>query len=205
MLKRERHSHDRMEGAQPTNGAVHRRRRPTGAAVDYAAGKNRARQLPVEGLRHAKWRRRSKPPSSRCPPLPTYLWNAAFQDSRSHDFAIKVPEHLRRSATLPRAPMPSRIRCANLGLDVEMLDAQRAGVRRLQPFRRHRRSACAPTNLRADLVAANNRLLDYAAAWRHRWSVQDQRPQVVGRAQARAVSEPTIGIGSARHRRQLPR
>jgi hypothetical protein len=109
------------------------------------------------------------------PSLPTYLWSAPATVP-VHVFSIAVPEHLRIgyvSADNDGA-IPDSLR--RLGVDVEMLDANALAFGDLSRFDSIVVGMRA-YELRSDVVAANPRLLDYAANG-GTLVVLDQRPAI---------------------------
>ena len=109
------------------------------------------------------------------PSLPSYLWSAPATVP-VHVFAINVPEHLRVgyiSADNDTA-IPDSLR--RLGVDVEMLDSNALAFSDLSRFDSIVVGMRA-YELRADVVASNSRLLDYAAGG-GTLVVLDQRPAV---------------------------
>ncbi len=109
------------------------------------------------------------------PSLPTYLWSAPA-DVPVHVFSIAVPDHLRAgyiSADNDTA-IPDSLR--RLGVEVEMLDANALAFGDLARFDAIVVGMRA-YELRADVVASNSRLLDYAAGG-GTLVVLDQRPAI---------------------------
>lgn len=109
------------------------------------------------------------------PSLPTYLWSAPASVP-VHVFSITMPEHLRVgyiSADNDSA-IPDSLR--RLGVDVEMIDANALAFGDLSRFDSIVVGMRA-YELRADVVASNSRLLDYAANG-GTLVVLDQRPAV---------------------------
>lgn len=109
------------------------------------------------------------------PSLPTYLWSAPASVP-VHVFSINVPEHLRVgyiSADNDGA-IPDSLR--RLGIDVEMVDANMLAFGDLVRFDSIVVGMRA-YELRADVVASNSRLLDYASNG-GTLIVLDQRPAV---------------------------
>ena len=102
-----------------------------------------------------------------------------------HAFAITVPDHLRVGyIAADNDAIPDSLR--RLGVDVEMLDANALAFGDLSQFDAIVLGLRA-YELRSDVVASNSRLLDYAAGG-GTLVVQDQRPPIWDRAQARSVS-----------------
>jgi hypothetical protein len=108
------------------------------------------------------------------PSLPTYLWSAPA-GVPVHAFAINVPDHLRVGyIAADNDAIPDSLR--RLGVEVEMLDANALAFGNLSQFDAIVLGLRA-YELRADVVASNSRLLDYAAAG-GTLVVQDQRPAI---------------------------
>ena len=94
------------------------------------------------------------------PTMPTLLWAEPAQ-CLVHAFAINVPQGLRVGyITAESEPVPDALR--RLGIQVELLDAQALAFRDLAKFDAVVVGVRA-YELRPDLAAANQRLLDYAA------------------------------------------
>jgi len=94
------------------------------------------------------------------PTMPTLLWAESAQ-CLVHAFAINVPQSLRVGyITAESEPVPDALRM--LGIHVELLDAQALVFRDLTKFDAVVVGVRA-YELRPDLPAANQRLLDYAA------------------------------------------
>jgi LmbE family N-acetylglucosaminyl deacetylase len=94
------------------------------------------------------------------PTVPTLLWPEPAQ-CLLHAFAINVPQSLRVGyITAESEPVPDALRM--LGIHVELLDAQALAFRDLSKFDAVVVGVRA-YELRPDLTAANQRLLDYAA------------------------------------------
>ena len=124
------------------------------------------------------------------PSLPTYLWSAPAKVP-VHAFAITVPDHLRVGyIAADNDAIPDSLR--RLGVEVEMLDANALAFGDLSRFDAIVLGLRA-YELRSDVVAANSRLLDYAAGG-GTLVVQDERPAIWDRAQARSVPA-TMGPG----------
>ncbi len=109
------------------------------------------------------------------PSLPTYLWSAPATVP-VHVFSIVVPDHLRVGyiSADNDAAIPDSLR--RLGVDVEMIDANALAFGDLSRFDSIVVGMRA-YELRADVVASNPRLLDYAANG-GTLVVLDQRPAV---------------------------
>jgi LmbE family N-acetylglucosaminyl deacetylase len=109
------------------------------------------------------------------PSLPTYLWTAPATVP-VHVFSIAVPEHLRVGyiSADNDAAIPDSLRL--LGVDVEMLDANALAFGALGRFDAIVVGMRA-YELRADVVASNARLLEYAADG-GTLVVLDQRPAI---------------------------
>jgi len=109
------------------------------------------------------------------PSLPTYLWSAPATVP-VHVFSINFPEHLRVGyiSADNDAAIPDSLR--RLGVDVEMIDANALAFGDLSRFDSIVVGMRA-YELRADVVASNSRLLDYAANG-GTLVVLDQRPAV---------------------------
>jgi len=109
------------------------------------------------------------------PSLPTYLWTAPATVP-VHVFSIAVPDHLRVGyiSADNDAAIPDSLR--RLGVDVEMLDANALAFGALGRFDAIVVGMRA-YELRADVVASNARLLDYAAEG-GTLVVLDQRPAI---------------------------
>jgi LmbE family N-acetylglucosaminyl deacetylase len=108
------------------------------------------------------------------PSLPTFLWSAPAEVP-VHAFAINVPDHLRVGyIAAENDAIPESLR--RLGVDVEMLDAGAVAFGDLSRFDAIVLGLRA-YELRSDVVAANHRLLEYAAAG-GTLVVQDERPAV---------------------------
>jgi LmbE family N-acetylglucosaminyl deacetylase len=94
------------------------------------------------------------------PTMPTLLWAEPAQ-CIVHAFAINVPQNLRVGyITAESEPIPDALRM--LGIQVDLLDAQALAFRDLSKFDAIVVGVRA-YELRPDLVAANQRLLDYTA------------------------------------------
>jgi hypothetical protein len=92
--------------------------------------------------------------------MPTLLWAEPAQ-CLVHAFAINVPQNLRVGyVTAESEPIPDALRM--LGIQVELLDAQALAFRDLSKFDAVVVGVRA-YELRPELPAANQRLLDYAA------------------------------------------
>jgi hypothetical protein len=92
--------------------------------------------------------------------MPTLLWAEPAQ-CIVHAFAINVPQNLRVGyITAESEPIPDALRM--LGIQVDLLDAQALAFRDLSKFDAIVVGVRA-YELRPDLVAANQRLLDYTA------------------------------------------
>jgi len=109
------------------------------------------------------------------PSLPTYLWSAPATVP-VHVFSIAVPEHLRVGyiSADNDAAIPDSLR--RLGVGVEMLDANALAFGDLSRFDTIVVGMRA-YELRADVVASNARLLEYAAGG-GTLVVLDQRPGI---------------------------
>jgi LmbE family N-acetylglucosaminyl deacetylase len=108
------------------------------------------------------------------PSLPTYLWSAPATVP-VHVFAIAVPEHLRVGyIAAENDAIPDSLR--RLGVEVSILDANALAFGDLGRFDAIVVGMRA-YELRADVVAANSRLLDCAAAG-GTLVVLDQRPTI---------------------------
>jgi LmbE family N-acetylglucosaminyl deacetylase len=108
------------------------------------------------------------------PSLPTYMWSAPAKIS-VHAFAIAVPDLLRVGyIAAENDPIPDALR--RLGVEVEMLDANAVAFGDLSRFDAIVLGLRA-YELRSDLVAANRRLLDYAASG-GTLVVQDERAAI---------------------------
>ena len=108
------------------------------------------------------------------PSLPTYLWNAPAKVP-VHAFAINVPDHLRVGyIAADNDAIPESLR--RLGVDVQMLDSNALAFGNLSQFDAIVLGLRA-YELRADVVASNSRLLEYAAGG-GTLIVQDQRPPI---------------------------
>jgi LmbE family N-acetylglucosaminyl deacetylase len=94
------------------------------------------------------------------PTMPTLLWAEPAQ-CLVHAFAINVPQNLRVGyVTAESEPIPDALRM--LGIQVELLDAQALAFRDLSQYDAVVVGVRA-YELRPDLQAANQRLLDYVA------------------------------------------
>jgi hypothetical protein len=94
------------------------------------------------------------------PSLPTQLWSEPTE-CRVHAFEIKVPQNLRVGyITAESEPVPEAIQ--RLGIHVELLDAAALNFGELSKFDAIVVGVRA-YELRSDLAAANQRLLDYVA------------------------------------------
>jgi LmbE family N-acetylglucosaminyl deacetylase len=109
------------------------------------------------------------------PSLPTYLWSAPATVP-VHVFSIAVPEHLRVGyiSADNDAAIPDSLR--RLGVDTEMLDASALAFGDLSGFDAIVVGMRA-YELRADVVASNSRLLEYAVGG-GTLVVLDQRPAI---------------------------
>jgi LmbE family N-acetylglucosaminyl deacetylase len=109
------------------------------------------------------------------PSLPTYLWSAPATVP-VHVFSITVPDHLRVGyiSADNDAAIPDSLR--RLGVEVEMIDADALAFGDLNRFDSIVVGMRA-YELRADVVASNSRLLEYAAGG-GTLVVLDQRPAV---------------------------
>jgi LmbE family N-acetylglucosaminyl deacetylase len=108
------------------------------------------------------------------PSLPTYLWSAPATIP-IRVFAIAVPDHLRVGyIAAENDAIPDSLR--RLGVEVEMLDANALAFGDLSRFDAIVLGLRA-YELRADVVASNRRLLDYAEGG-GTLVVQDQRPGI---------------------------
>ena len=108
------------------------------------------------------------------PSLPTYLWSAPAKVP-VHVFSIAVPDRLRVGyIAAENDAIPDSLR--RLGVEVEMLDANALAFGDLSRFDAIVVGMRA-YELRADVVASNSRLLDYAASG-GTLVVLDQRPAV---------------------------
>ncbi len=108
------------------------------------------------------------------PSLPTYLWSAPA-NVPVHAFAINVPDRLRVGyIAADNDAIPESLR--RLGVDVQMLDSNALAFGNLSQFDAIVLGLRA-YELRADVVASNSRLLDYAAGG-GTLIVQDQRPPI---------------------------
>ena len=124
------------------------------------------------------------------PSLPTYLWSAP-STIPVRAFAIAVPDHLRVGyIAADNDDIPDSLRL--LGVEVEMLDASAVAFSDLSRFDAIVLGLRA-YELRTDVVASNQRLLDYAAAG-GTLVVQDQRPAVWD-GHKLATFPSTIGTG----------
>jgi LmbE family N-acetylglucosaminyl deacetylase len=108
------------------------------------------------------------------PSLPTYLWSAPAKVP-VHAFAINVPDHLRVGyIAADNDAIPESLR--RLGVEVQMLDSNALAFGNLSQFDTIVLGLRA-YELRADVVASNSRLLEYAAGG-GTLIVQDQRPPI---------------------------
>jgi hypothetical protein len=108
------------------------------------------------------------------PSLPTYLWNAPA-NVPVHAFSINVPDHLRVGyIAADNDDIPASLR--RVGVDVQMLDSNALAFGNLSQFDAIVLGLRA-YELRADVVASNSRLLEYAAGG-GTLIVQDQRPPI---------------------------
>ncbi|MBZ5645198.1 MAG: PIG-L family deacetylase [Acidobacteriia bacterium] len=108
------------------------------------------------------------------PSLPTYLWSAPAKVP-VHAFAIAVPDHLRVGyIAADNDAIPESLR--RLGVDVQMLDSNALAFGNLSQYDAIVLGLRA-YELRADVVASNSRLLEYAAGG-GTLIVQDQRPPI---------------------------
>ena len=108
------------------------------------------------------------------PSLPTYLWNAPATVP-VHAFAIAIPDHLRVGyIAAENDAIPDSLR--RVGVEVEMLDPTALAFGDLSRFDAIVLGLRA-YELRSDVVASNQRLLDYAAGG-GTLVVQDQRPAI---------------------------
>ena len=106
--------------------------------------------------------------------LPTYLWSAPAKVP-VHAFAIAVPDHLRVGyIAADNDAIPESLR--RLGVDVQMLDSNALAFGNLSQYDAIVLGLRA-YELRADVVASNSRLLEYAAGG-GTLIVQDQRPPI---------------------------
>ena len=108
------------------------------------------------------------------PSLPTYLWSAPAKVP-VHAFAIAVPDHLHVGyIAADNDAIPESLR--RLGVDVQMLDSNALAFGNLSQYDAVVLGLRA-YELRADVVASNSRLLEYAAGG-GTLIVQDQRPPI---------------------------
>jgi LmbE family N-acetylglucosaminyl deacetylase len=108
------------------------------------------------------------------PSLPTYLWSAPAKVP-VHAFAINVPDHLHVGyIAADNDAIPESLR--RLGIDVQLMDSNALAFGNLTQFDAIVLGLRA-YELRADVVASNSRLLEYAAGG-GTLIVQDQRPPI---------------------------